>query len=123
MRHHLIGHWEATSSTIPDYQPRTEWLTFSEDGGTWAVTQPDGSGRKNETLFHFEEIENGIHLTPFNKITGNPTKGWPLRIEILNPNEIAVTPRHGFSTIFHRIESSSVFPANARAKVPRLSEA
>ncbi len=120
MHDHLIGHWESANSTIPAYQAEEEWLEFSIVGGTWTTIQTDGSKQKHETLFHWKETENGIHLTPFNKITGQATQGWHLRIERHNANEIAVTPPHGFTTIFRRTESFSVHPANTRAKASQL---
>ncbi|MEY2879413.1 MAG: hypothetical protein RLZZ15_1793 [Verrucomicrobiota bacterium] len=105
MKSPFTGSWQSIRSSISDYVAGAEWLHFSEtDEHIWEVAQPEGKGRPSVTRFTMETIGFDYRFRPIPKPGRPVTEGWILKIERIAPREIAVTPGHGFTTIFRQTE-------------------
>ena len=103
----LTGAWQSIRSNIPNYAVGREWLRFSdEDEHVWEIAQPEGQGRPSITRFTLEKKDSEFRFHPISKDSTTASEGWTVKIESMDPIEIAVTPQHGFTTIFRRTEKT-----------------
>jgi hypothetical protein len=105
MKSPFTGSWQSIRSNIPDYVAGGEWLHFAEeDEHIWEVAQPGGKGRPSITRFTMKTVGADFRFCPIPKAGRPVTAGWILKIERIAPREIAITPGHGFTTIFRQTE-------------------
>lgn len=102
------GSWQSIRSTIPGYAAGREWLRFSAgEEHVWEVAQPSGKGRPSVTRFTLGVAADGFRFHPVPQ-NGKPAlAGWPIRIERVGAGDLAVTPSHGFTTVFRRVEAAA----------------
>src|SRR5579884_948758 len=100
------GSWRSVRSTIPDFVAGKEWLHFTDgEFHVWEVAQRSGKGAPVLTRFILEEEGAIFHMRPISRSTGIPGRpGWTIKIELISSTELAVTPQHGFTTIFNHEE-------------------
>jgi hypothetical protein len=97
----FTGSWRSVRSDIPGYVPEGEWLRFSEGGvHVWEIARPEGKGCPSVTHFVLKKEAGGWRLCPIIRQSGAIAEGWGVTIERTGEKELAVTPQHGFTTIF-----------------------
>ena len=100
----LAGCWESISSEIPKYSVGTERLSFTVGGShVLELAQLNLPNKSTTTRFTLKADGADWRFCPVDKRwDGAECESWRIKIDRLSDDQIAITPTHGFTTIFRR---------------------
>ena len=111
----LVGSWISHQSGIPNFISGREWVHFSPNGNhCLEALQPGQDIRRAKFNFTLREESGSYHFQLSKALPdGTAQKEYPMDIVKLNDDEISLTPdlpRHGFTTVYRRVEAQEESP-------------